>query len=169
MNGAERREEIVNKIKKSDRPVPAKYLAEAYEVSRQIIVQDIALLRAAGYDILSTNRGYILNAPTAATRVLAVNHSNDQIEDELNLIVDLGGKVLDVRVNHKVYGVMEAPLKITSRKKVREFMEEIQNGTSSPLLNITSGNHYHKVEAESEETLDEIEEALKNAGYLQEK
>lgn len=169
MNGAERREEIVNKIKKSDRPVPAKDLAEAYEVSRQIIVQDIALLRAAGYDILSTNRGYILNAPTAATRVLAVNHSNDQIEEELNLIVDLGGKVLDVRVNHRVYGVMEAPLKITSRKKVREFMEEIQNGTSSPLLNITSGNHYHKVEAESEEILDEIEEALKNAGYLQEK
>lgn len=169
MNGAERREEIVNKIKKSDRPVPAKDLAEAYEVSRQIIVQDIALLRAAGYDILSTNRGYILNAPTAATRVIAVNHSNDQIEEELNLIVDLGGKVLDVRVNHRVYGVMEAPLKITSRKKVREFMEEIQNGTSSPLLNITSGNHYHKVEAESEEILDEIEEALKNAGYLQEK
>lgn len=169
MNGAERREEIVNKIKKSDRPVPAKYLAESYEVSRQIIVQDIALLRAAGYDILSTNRGYILNAPTAATRVLAVNHSNDQIEDELNLIVDLGGKVLDVRVNHKVYGVMEAPLKLTSRKKVREFMEEIQNGTSSPLLNITSGNHYHKVEAESEEILDEIEEAMENAGYLLEK
>lgn len=167
MNGAERREEIVDRIKKSSRPVPAKQLAELYEVSRQIIVQDIALLRATGYEILSTNRGYILNAPTAASRVIAVNHSNEQIEEELNLIVDLGGKVLDVRVDHKVYGVMEAPLKITSRKKVREFMEEIQNGTSSPLLNITSGNHYHKVEAESEAVLNEIEDALKEAGYLQ--
>lgn len=169
MSGAERREEIVNRIKKSDRPVPAKQLAEAYEVSRQVIVQDIALLRAAGYDILSTNRGYILNSSTAASRVIAVNHSKEQMEGELNLIVDLGGKVLDVRVDHKVYGVMEAPLRITSRKKVREFMEEIQNGKSSPLLTITSGDHYHKVEAESEEILNEIEDALRDAGYLQEK
>lgn len=166
MTGIERRQEIVSKIKKSSRPVPAKSLAESYEVSRQVIVQDIALLRATGYDILSTNRGYVLNEPQGVSRIFAVNHSNEQMEDELNRIVDLGGKVLDVRVDHKVYGMMEAPLQISSRRKVQEFMQEIKDGASSPLSNITSGNHYHKVEAESEQILNEIEEVLKNAGYL---
>lgn len=166
MSGLERREEIMNQIKKSNTPIPAKKLAEIFDVSRQIIVQDIALLRASGYDIISTNRGYLLNAPAVVSRIIKVNHTDEQVEDELITIVDLGGKVIDVRVNHKVYGVMEAPLQISSRKKVQDFVEEIRSGKSSPLLNVTSGYHYHKIEAESEEMLDEIEQALKEKGYL---
>ena len=148
MTGTQRREEIVNTIRSSMVPVSGKELAARFDVSRQVIVQDIALIRAAGYDIISTNRGYILNAPSQAERVFKVNHTDEQLEDELCSIVDLGGKIINVMVNHRVYGRMEAPLGITSRRKVKEFLEDIQSGKSSPLKNITSNYHYHRVEAD---------------------
>ena len=109
MTGSERRTAIINQIKTSSVPVPGKALAAQFEVSRQVIVQDIALLRTAGYDIISTNRGYILNAPHTITRVFKVSHTDAQTEDELYSIVDLGGTVVNVMVNHRVYGHMEAP------------------------------------------------------------
>ena len=168
MTGTRRREEIVNTIQNSTIPVSGKELAARFEVSRQVIVQDIALIRAAGYDIISTNRGYILNAPNLVERVFKVNHTDEQLEDELCAIVDLGGKIKNVMVNHKVYGKMEATLNINSRRKVKEFMEDIESGKSSPLKNITSNYHYHKVEADSEETLDMIEDVLRKKGYLME-
>ena len=166
MTGTRRREEIVNTIQNSTIPVSGKELAARFEVSRQVIVQDIALIRAAGYDIISTNRGYILNAPNLVERVFKVNHTDEQLEDELCAIVDLGGKIKNVMVNHKVYGKMEATLNINSRRKVKEFMEDIESGKSIPLKNITSNYHYHKVEADSEETLDMIEDVLRKKGYL---
>jgi len=166
MTGSKRREEIVSTIRSSQGPMSGKALAELYDVSRQVIVQDIALLRAAGYDIISTNRGYILNAPHMAERVFKVSHTDEQLEDELCSIVDLGGRIVNVMVNHRVYGHMEATLQIASRRKIAEFMEDIRNGKSSPLMNITSNYHYHKVEAENEETLDMIEEMLREKGYL---
>ena len=166
MTGSERRDEIINTIRSSHTPVSGKELASVYNVSRQVIVQDIALIRAAGYDIISTNRGYILNAPHAVTRRFKVSHTEEQMEDELCSIVDLGGKILNVMVNHRVYGHMEAPLGIGSRRKVREFMGDIRSGKSSPLMNITSNYHYHTIEADNEETLDMIEEMLEKKGYL---
>ena len=166
MTGTRRREEIVNTIQNSTIPVSGKELAARFEVSRQVIVQDIALIRAAGYDIISTNRGYILNAPNLVERVFKVNHTDEQLEDELCAIVDLGGKIKNVMVNHKVYGKMEATLNINSRRKVKEFMEDIESGKSIPLKNITSNYHYHKVETDSEETLDMIEDVLRKKGYL---
>ena len=169
MTGADRRKSIVEQIRHSDVPVPGKELAAAYDVSRQVIVQDIALIRAAGHNIMSTNRGYVLNEPAVVSRVFKVKHTDEQLEDELNSIVDLGGIVRNVMVNHRVYGHMEAELNVTSRRKAAEFMEEIRSGKSSPLKNITSGYHYHTVEADSEETLELIEEMLRQKGYLVEK
>ena len=153
-------------IKNSAVPVSGKALAQEYEVSRQVIVQDIALIRASGHDIISTNRGYILNTPKSAGRVFKVNHTDDDLENELCSIVDLGGRVVNVMINHRVYGHMEAELNINSRRKVMEFMEDIRSGKSSPLKNITSNYHYHKVEADNEETLDMIEDMLRRKGYL---
>ena len=100
------------------------------------------------------------------TRIFKVSHTDEEIADELNLIVDLGGKVQDVQVNHKVYGRMKADLGIHSRKQVQDFVEEIRSGKSSPLKNITSNYHYHTVEADSEEVLDLIGEELNERGYL---
>ncbi len=166
MTGLERRQKIIRMIQESGTPVSGKELAKTCDVSRQVIVQDIALIRAAGYEIISTNRGYILNAPHTATRVFKVSHTDEQLEDELCAIVDLGGKVVDVIVNHRVYGRLEAPLGISSRKKVKEFIADIKSGKSSPLKNITSNYHYHTIEAENEETLDSIEEMLRAKNYL---
>lgn len=166
MTGSERREEIISTIKSSEKPVSGKALAAMFDVSRQVIVQDIALIRAAGYEILSTNRGYILNEPRTVSRVFKVSHTDEQLEDEMCSIVDLGGEVVNVMVNHRVYGRMEASLHVTSRRKVREFMEDIRSGKSSPLMKITSNYHYHLIEADSEETLDLIEEMLREKKYL---
>ena len=166
MTGSDRRQEILKNIKESDRPVSGSKLAKDYDVSRQVIVQDIALLRASGYDIISTNRGYVLEGQTCAERVFKVRHTDEQLETELCTIVDLGGQVKNVMVNHKVYGHIEAELGITSRRKVKEFLEDIESGKSTPLKNITSDYHYHSVTADSEETLGLIEGELRKLGFL---
>lgn len=166
MTGSDRRNAIIEQIRSSDVPVPGKALAAAYDVSRQVIVQDIALIRAAGHDIISTNRGYIINAPHLVKRVFKVKHTDEQVEEELNSIVDLGGRICNVMVNHRVYGHLEAELNITSRRMVGEFLEDIRTGKSSPLKNITSDYHYHTVEADSEKTLDMIEKILRKKGFL---
>ncbi|MGI5968991.1 MAG: transcription repressor NadR [Lachnospiraceae bacterium] len=166
MTGSERRAGIIRQIQKSSKPVSGSELAKSYNVSRQVIVQDIALIRAKGYDIISTNRGYILNIPRSVSRVFKVQHTDEELTDELYAIVDLGGCVENVMVNHKVYGHIEANLNISSRRKVYEFMNDIKSGKSSPLKNITSNYHYHTVSADSEETLDLIENELRQMGFL---
>jgi hypothetical protein len=166
MTGADRRQEIIRTLEKAVKPIPARDLAKFHNVSRQVIVQDVALIRAAGYDILSTNRGYILTKPGKVTRVFKVSHTDEQMEEELCAIVDLGAEVLNVMVHHKIYGTMEAPLNITSRKKVKQFMDDINSGKSSPLKNITGNYHYHTVSADNEKTLDEVQEVLQQKGFL---
>lgn len=141
-------------------------LARELAVSRQVIVQDIALLRANGTDILSTNRGYLLREEQAPTRVFKVLHSDDEVEEELNCIVDLGGTVVDVFVYHKVYGVVRADMNIRSRMEVRRYLKTLEGGKSSLLKNVTSGYHYHTVRAESAEALDLIQEELQKRGFL---
>ena len=166
MHGSERREQIIRQIQESKAPVSGTKLASLYSVSRQVIVQDIALIRSAGYEIISTNRGYILNQPKTVCRIFKVQHTDEQLEEELNTIVDLGGCVDNVMIHHIVYGKMEAELALSSRRKVGAFMEDIRSGKSSPLKNITSNYHYHKVSADSEETLDLIEQELREKGFL---
>ena len=168
MTGEQRRQEILNAVKEAERPISGAELAKRYHVSRQVIVQDIALLRAATHSIFSTNRGYMFYLPTDFSRVFEVSHTDEEIEDELNIVVDNGGCVVDVFIDHEIYGALRAPLGINSRRKVKKFMDEIQNGRSRPLKNLTSGKHCHTVEADSEEILDLIEEELRSRGYLTE-
>lgn len=166
MNVAERRERIMELITTSDEPVSGSVLSQKLDVSRQVIVQDIAILKASGYEILSTNKGYVVNNASPHTRVFKVHHTNEQTEDELNLIVDIGGTVEDVFVWHRVYGRIEAKLNISSRRNVQQCIEGLVSGKSTALMNITSGYHYHTVKADSNETLDLIEKALEERGYL---
>lgn len=166
MNGAQRRAKIIEYIKSEQGPVSGKQLAELFDVSRQIIVQDIALIRANGCEIFSTNRGYVLHTKKVASRVVSVNHTDDELEAELCTIVDMGGKVVNVMVNHKLYGEITADLNIASRHKVQEFISDMKTGKSSPLKNITANEHKHLIEAEDEETLDMIEEKLGEMGFL---
>lgn len=162
-----RREEIEKLLSTSTGPLSGKRLAAHFHVSRQVIVQDIALLRANGLDIVSTNRGYVLQKQkTTHQRVFKVRHTEDQTEEELNLVVDLGGRFQDVFVYHRVYGLIRTDLKICSRYDVAVYMKEISSGKSSELLNITSGYHYHTIEADSKEILDLIQDRLQEKGFL---
>ena len=166
MSGNERRSLLLEKIRNNKSAVSGARLASEFQVSRQIIVSDIALLRASGYEIISTNRGYILNESNEVTIKIKVLHSDSETKDELNTIVDLGGRIVDVYVNHKVYGIISADLNIRSRKNVQDFLSTIESGKSTPLKNITSGYHYHTITADCQETLDCIFSELDNKGYV---
>lgn len=166
MKAEERRKEIVLLLMSEQKPVSGGMLAERFGVSRQIIVQDISVLKASGYEILSTHHGYIIHQTPLVERVFKVRHTTEQTEDELNCIVDLGGTVVDVFVWHKVYGKVEAKLGIFSRLHVRQFIEGVRSGKSTELMNITGGYHYHTVRAESEEILNRIGRALEERDYI---
>lgn len=166
MNGYNRRQSLLNMIKTSSIPLSGSQLAAGLNVSRQVIVQDIALLRAADYDIISTNRGYLLNSRASARRIFHVRHRDEEIEEELNTIVDAGGKVIDVFVAHSVYGDLHAPLSIYSRNDIKKFINKLKSGEAAPLKNITNGNHFHTVDAYSEEILDDVGIALQEKGFL---
>ena len=166
MKANDRRNAIANFLLSADRAVSGSELSEKFAVSRQIIVQDITVLRGSGYDILSTHNGYIIQKSPLKERVFKTHHTTEQTEDELNLIVDLGGTVVDVFVWHKVYGRVVAKLNIFSRLQVKQFIEGVRTGKSSELMNITGGYHYHTVRAESEEILDNIGNVLDERGYI---
>ncbi|MGM9566260.1 transcription repressor NadR [Evtepia sp.] len=166
MKGEERRQEILKRLSQAETPVSAAVLAAAYGVSRQIIVQDIALLRAQGAAIVSLSRGYRMEEPAACRRVYKVVHTDEDVERELNAIVDLGGIVEDVFVSHRIYGTIRAPMGIRSRMDVKRFVEGIAAGKSSLLKNVTSNYHYHTVRADSQELLDLIGHRLEEEGFL---
>lgn len=166
MKGEERREQILKHLSDANAPVSASSMAKLYGVSRQIIVSDIARLRAMGVSISSLSRGYVLDKKPKCERVLKIIHSNKDIEKELNLILELGGSVSDVFVYHKFYGIVSAKMDINSKRDIKTFIENITTGKSTPLNNITSGYHYHTITAESEKTLDHIEQKLKDEGFL---
>lgn len=165
MNASERREEILNLILNRGIPVSGSALAKEFGVSRQIIVSDIAALKESN-EIISTNRGYMISKPQKVERVLKLIHTDDEIEDELSVIVDNGGVARDVFVWHKIYGRIEAPLNVSSRLDVADYMESLKSGRSRPLKKVTSEYHYHTIEAADKETLDKIENALDERGYL---
>lgn len=166
MKAAERRKEIANYLMAEGKAISGGALSDKFGVSRQIIVQDISVLKATGYDILSTHSGYVIQGSPFVERVFKLYHTTNQTEDELNTIVDLGGMVVDVFVWHKVYGKLVVPLNIFSRLHVKQFIEGVRSGKSSELMNITGGYHYHTVRAETKEVLDQIEKALKHKDYI---
>ena len=166
MKVAERRKAIVNLLLSSKEPVPGGALAGRFGISRQIIVQDITVLKGMGYEILSTSQGYIMQKSPLAERVFKVKHTTEQTEDELSCIVDIGGTVVDVFVWHKVYGKIEAALNIFSPMHVKQFMEGVRTGKSTELMHVTGGYHYHTVRAENEAVLDRIEAALNEKNYI---
>lgn len=166
MGGQERREQILKILRDEDKPIAGTELAKRLGVSRQVIVQDMALIRANGVNITSTNRGYVIHDVKTFSRVFKVFHTDEQVEEELNLYVDLGGKVEDVFVFHKVYGIIRASMNIKSRMDVKKYMKEISEGKSTNLKNLTSNYHYHTITAEDKNTLDMIQEELTNKGFL---
>ncbi len=166
IRGEERRAKIIEILTNATSAVKGSELAEKFGVSRQVIVNDISILRASHPDLMAVKAGYLLLKNAENRRVFKVKHTDEETEDELTLIVNLGGTVLDVFVEHKVYGTISAPLNIASVRDVKNFIADMKSGVSTPLKNITHGYHYHTVKARSEAILNEIEATLKEKGYL---
>ena len=166
MKSEQRRSEILSLIGNSRNPVPANFLSEKYNVSRQVIVQDIALLRAQGYVVISTNRGYVLGSGLGAERVFKCRHTLEELVKESEIIIACGGKVEDISVNHRVYGKISARLELSTLRHAEELYRSLVSGASKPLMSVTDGYHYHTISADSEQALDNIENSLREAGYL---
>lgn len=166
MDGERRRENLLKILQESDRAVSGSKLAEKFQISRQVVVQDIALLRAKNHNIISTHKGYILQDKGSIQRVFKVKHSEEKMLEELYIIVDCGGNVEDVFVYHKLYGIIRVEMNIKSRRDAEKYVEGIKGGVSVPLEQITSEYHYHTVTADSVEILDEIQKQLQEKGYL---
>lgn len=163
----DRKEKIIEEIKKSNKPISASTLAKKLGVSRQIIVGDVALIRASGTNIIATPRGYILDSKQQnQTYTIAVNHSQEQMTDELYTIVDLGGCAIDVIVDHPVYGQLTGKLHLSSRYDVDQFIKKVNNNQAKPLSQLTDGLHLHTIQCPNEDTYQRIVSALDEKGYL---
>ncbi|WP_286317129.1 transcription repressor NadR [Romboutsia ilealis] len=169
MNTKERRELLLSILNKSTNPIKGDELANILNVSRQVIVQDIALIRAAGLeDIIATPQGYIIYNNKVATKIIECkNHSNrDEFYNELKTIVDLGGKVKNVIVNHPIYGEIKVELDISSNRDIGEFMKKASSDEFKQLSILTKDSHLHTIEAKNEEILDEIISSLLDKNIL---
>lgn len=168
--GENRRELILSWLKSHPQPITGSELASRTNVSRQVIVGDITLLKAKGEPIMATSQGYLyLPKQTESSllfRTLACSHSPNQTEDELNLLVDHGLTVQDVKIEHPIYGDLSASIMVSNRQEVKQFMEKVRSTNASFLSELTNGIHLHTVSARSEEALNKAEEAMRNGGFL---
>ena len=170
MTGEMRREQMLQMLKKQESPISGASLAKLFQVSRQVIVQDIALMRAENHRILSTNKGYIYRTEeqqnTQPKRVFCVKHSTEQVLDEFLAVIELGGKVLDVAVEHELYGQIRVDLLIETIQDAQEFVNRLLVCKDNPLKVLTDDCHYHTVAAPSEKLLDLIHKELEAKGDL---
>lgn len=169
MNAAKRRQAIAELLAQADAPVSASAIATQFSVSRQIIVGDIALLRAAGTAVVATPRGYLLERAGPhdyIETVIACKHGDDRLAEELYLVVDAGGALLDVTVEHSVYGQICAPLRVCSRYDADLFLHKLRTAQARPLCDLTDGIHLHRLRCPNAQTQTRVLAALDKNGFL---
>lgn len=169
MDAMQRRQQVRRVVEEAEQPVSASALAKAFNVSRQVIVGDVALLRAEGCDIISTARGYLCPKNKSTDRYiakLACRHRNEQTKNELYTIVDMGGSVLDVVVEHCVYGELSVRLELHCRRDVDLFLERFAGGGARLLSDLTDGLHLHTISCPDAESFAMIKDALQAQGLL---
>jgi transcriptional regulator of NAD metabolism len=171
MNGSERREELTRRLIQAQAPVSATELARQMGVSRQVIVGDVALLRAQGRDIIATARGYAVSLPAPAGRYfgkIACRHSIADTEKELMAIVRLGGHVMDVVVEHYLYGEMTGQLNLSAVRDVEAFIQKVSLNKARLLSELTDGIHLHTVSCRDADAFGRIVRELSRLGLLYE-
>lgn len=168
MNNEQRRKEILALLEKSELPISASRFANEFSVTRQIIVADIALLRASGCPIRSEHKGYVLEKfeNNEIIKRIVVKHGEKELEDELNAIVDNGGRVIDVIVEHSLYGKISAELNLSSRYDVSKFVKRVASEGATPLSLLTEGLHIHTIAIRDIEAFDRIVKRLKEIKVL---
>ncbi len=169
LDGKERRNRIVELLCTSRVPLSGTELSKIFGVSRQVIVQDIALLRARNREIISTNKGYVLfNSldDDSVQTVVMVKHNSEEVYDEFETILELGGRILNVSIDHDYYGQIQIDLVINDLSDAKEFIQKMKESNSQPLKCLTGDIHYHTIAAPSEKILEIIRKELKEKGYL---
>lgn len=168
--GEERRTVLLKLLKKADEPITGGELAAYANVSRQVIVSDITLLKARQEPIIATSQGYLYmqQSPTVQTfeRIIACYHKPEETEQELTILVDLGVTVKDVKIEHPVYGDLTASIMVSNRNEVSQFIHKINTTKAAYLSELTEGYHLHTISARKEKTLNLAEQALRNAHFL---
>lgn len=166
----ERRKQILYILNTRDEPITGSDFAKKFNVSRQVIVQDIAVLRAKGINILATSNGYYIskiNEDNRNIKTIVCNHEGyDSIEKELTIIIDMGAKILDVIITHPVYGEIRCPLMINSRYDLEKFTQKVKEVKAEPLASLTGGEHIHTIEVPSDEVYKIILTKLNDIGFL---
>lgn len=164
-----RRKAIIKKLSGSGEPVTGGELADQFQVSRQVIVQDIAILRASGVNVLATSNGYMLPQKQALGRIVKTfisKHTGfERMREELLIIVDYGGKIIDVTVEHPIYGEIVGNLHLSTREEVESFLDRIRVLDALPLSVLTQGEHIHTIEVPSEKVFQLIMNELIEKGY----
>ena len=172
MNSEARRLAIYETLEATSNPIKGSELAKQYGVSRQVIVQDIALLRAKGIQVVATPTGYLIQELVASglLKTICCHHGSsiDELKNELELIISYGGKVIDVIVEHPIYGEIRVVLNLNYLKDVRSFIERVSQAEIKPLSVLTEGVHYHTLEVEDEKMYEEIVTALKKQHFIYE-
>ena len=169
MESDQRREQILNTIKQQKSPVSASSLAKTLNVSRQVIVGDVALLRAKGYEIIATARGYMIPEYKEFNQYLgkvACRHAPEKTKSELYTIVDLGAVVVNVIIEHEIYGEITGSLNLTERKDVDIFIKKVESSEIKLLSELTMGIHLHTLACRDKTHFEQICHALDMNGYL---
>ena len=167
MNALQRRKYIMGRLEEGGAPVSATVLAGELSVSRQIIVGDVALLRAGGARITATPRGYVLERPPEGRRfTIACRHTPEEMARELEIMVDNGCTVENVIVEHSVYGQLVGQLMLSSRYDVAEFIRKVSESGSKPLSDLTGGIHLHTLRCPDEAAFQRVQEELDREGLL---
>ena len=167
MQADSRRQNIIQVLKSASGPVSAGRFAGMFGVSRQIIVGDIALLRASGTDITATPRGYILTRSSEGiVHRIPCRHRPEDMKEELEILVDNGCLVRDVIVEHPIYGQLVGQLDISTRHNVSEFITQVALSDAAPLSDLTGGIHLHTIICPDEETHLRVLEKLRKRGFL---
>ena len=168
MTAAQRRSAIYEQLTHADAPISATALAQRFSVTRQVVVGDIALLRAEGHRITATPRGYMIPSETGLLRTIACHHSGADTQKELFAMVDCGCTVLDVIVEHPVYGQLTAPLALSSRYDVEQFVQRMADSHAQPISALTDGVHLHTLSCPSEDAFAHLKATLQSMGMLYE-
>ena len=169
MNSKERRLAILKELESTDKTIKGSTLAAKFGVTRQVIVQDIALLRAQGNDIIATPQGYMIvkKHSNAIRKTIVSQHKGyDDMQEELQIMIDHGARVLDVIVEHPVYGEIKGVLDISYKKELDGFMEGLKKDKAEPLSTLTEGIHIHTIEISDEDSFNKMKAALSKKGYL---
>jgi transcriptional regulator of NAD metabolism len=164
----DRRSRLVELLRSSEAPITGSDLAAGLGVSRQVIVNDVAIVRASGVPILGSPRGYVLveGADDRPIATISCRHDREGNRREFEILVDRGIEVVDVVVEHPVYGELTANLLVRTRSDVDGYIEAISNDGVQPLWALTDGVHVHHVRAPSDDALDAAKRELAEAGIL---